>query len=372
MPSGLRTALAILALTAPYASAQELPTLQRRVDSLLAVAEGARLAVEAFDDSVRRSRPGVDSAIVGPAIVAFEPELTEMMRQALGPVTEKLRLRFGDLRVSAPCMRYVVRPYEPDQWERQRRLTPTVTLSETTPAGREIASWRNPRDPSAVEDALLAAITGRLLMNRAPDVAAWIGGHAPTDSVTSSEWAEHRMLLISSPTSVGARCHAGELVACKAALLLTPVNDPVMDWHDATTRRRLVISARGATERTSARAVGECEAGSDSACVWVLQHAPPGVVAEPVHSALRLSVARFAIAMGGDGALQRYVAASPGIEQRLSAAANVPFDSVLSQWNQRIRNTRLPSHNLGPGIIMATVLWVGGLGALSLRSSRWR
>ena len=180
------------------------------------------------------------------------------------------------------------------------------------------------------------------------------------------------MLLVSSASSVGARCHAGDLVACRATLLLTPPADPVMDWHDATTRRSLVLRARAAAERTDPRAVGECEAGSDSACVWVLQHAPPGVIEEPVHPVVRLGLARFAVAIGGRGALQRFAASPPGLEQRIAAAANAPIDTVLSQWNRRIRDTRLPSHNIGPGIIMATVLWIGGLGALSLRSSRWR
>jgi hypothetical protein len=363
--------VAALAVTVP-ADAQDLARLRHRVDSLVAIAESARRAVDAFDDSLRASRPAIDSIVIHPLIVAFEPELAGLMRDVVPRVTGSLTALFGDALRNAATQRYVLRAHQPSPSARNRGQPFPVIISATSPAGKERTSWRNSRDPDEISHALRAAAVGTVLTGMSGETLVWMGNHAPTDSVTSSEWAEHRLQLVSSPTSVGALCHSGDLHACRLALLISSPRDEVLDWFDAPTRRRLVTRNRAMADQASPRAAGECEAGSDSSCVWVLQHAPPGMITEPVPAAIRLGLARFAVALGGDGALQRFVTAAPGVEQRLAAAANAPLDTVLSRWNRRIRETRLPSHNIPPLVVVTAVLWVGALGALSLRSTRWR
>jgi hypothetical protein len=60
------------------------------------------------------------------------------------------------------------------------------------------------------------------------------------------------------------------------------------------------------------------------------------------------------------------------IDQRLSSAAGVPLDSLLSVWRSSVilaRPTPVELPGYGPFVGLG---WVLVLGMLALRSSRWR
>jgi hypothetical protein len=228
-------------------------------------------------------------------------------------------------------------------------------------------------DSTSLAATLHHAMTYAAFMAVDPAFFGWTGNVIPGDSLRSWEWANQRLLLVSAASAVGGRCYRGDRDACTVALLLSPASDPVLEWHDSTTRRALVRAHAATARRMDARVEQQCLAGSDAACVMLLRLLPPGTAREPAPVALRIGLLRHALHLGGAGAIERLLAGraeNPGT--RLEAAAGLPIDSLIGSWQARVRETRAPSEDLTIGITIMSLAWATGMGALSLRSSRWR
>lgn len=360
--------LAVLAAAPAQAQTREQET---RLDSLAAVAQRTRAAVEAYDDSVKRALHMLDTAYRGTPVVVAEASIVGTVRGVAPRVMDSIGSIIGPARSRLTGYALVGRVHHAASSGR-RDTPPELLLSIVQPNGAELRGWRSPVDPGSIAASLAHAMTYAAFSISGPSFFAWAANALPGGPISESSWADQRLQLVSSRSAVGPRCYAGDLAACKSALLITPTTDPVMQWHDTATRRQMVRRNGAMARRIDGAATRQCEHGSDSSCIWLLRQFPASSHREPAPAGLRAAVLRHALAVGGDGAVARLLTAPEEPAARLEAAAGVPLDTLLIGWRKRVRETRVPSSDLSVGITLMALGWATGLGALSLRSSRWR
>lgn len=369
----LCTILVLLVVAGGADAAAQTRELELRVDSLARIAAMSRSEVKAYDDSVRTHARAVDTAFAGPPLVTAGREISAETRAMVAGVIDSIRLTTGSAlsRLSGYTLRLHVEKH-PD-WRRPGDTTRELIATMLRPDGTQLGGWRGQSDSASIAQTLRFATTFATFAVASPSLLSWAGSALPTDTLRASDWANLRLLLVSSNTAVADRCYRGDAHACRVALMLAPSGDPVLDWHDSTTRRTLVHRFGAYARRMDQGAVQQCLGGSDSACVAVLLLFPREMFREPTASGLRSGFLRYAVAVGGAGAVERLLitdAVDP--MARLEAASQVPIDSLIGSWRARIRETRAPSDDLTFGITIMSLAWVTGMGALSLRSSRWR
>ena len=113
----------------------------------------------------------------------------------------------------------------------------------------------------------------------------------------------------------------------------------------------------------------KCIDGDDAACQSLLHSAS----FSPLPRDIRASLVAEALRLGGARAYERLIeTGGEDIRVRLAAAAGVPFDSLVSTWQARVHDTRVPSDAMRPSIAAASLGWIVLCLGLSMRSSRWR
>jgi hypothetical protein len=203
----------------------------------------------------------------------------------------------------------------------------------------------------------------------------WLGTpFVPTTRARATERTVY-VQLVTAPSHAARRCLSGVLPACRSALSLDPPGDAFLTWYDAAERRAVVQTFRFYLNRTPNLELysGCVSAGSDSACVQLLNAVPYGVIPPPLGPAPRLTLVQLALRLGGRDAYARLVS-TPGrpMADRLARAARASVDSLVSVWRQetvRARPRPVAVPVLGALLALA---WTGLFGACSLRSSRWR
>jgi hypothetical protein len=108
----------------------------------------------------------------------------------------------------------------------------------------------------------------------------------------------------------------------------------------------------------------------DDACDVLLRDREPLI---PLSPEARASFLGQALWTGGPGAFQRLRAAEKEpLLDRMVAAAEVPRDSLLAAWRSAVLAAR-PSASAGlVRSPLSVFFWVVLLGALAVRSTRWR
>lgn len=347
--------------------------LELRVDSLARIAQRTRAAVLAYDDSVRRIGLTFDTVHAETPTVVADRWVSAQTRAIAPAVVDSVRSTLGDAMSRLAGYSFRAHVEHGVGWGRTRDTTRELVVSAVRPNGAQMRAWRSSVDSASLAASLLHAMIYAAFAVADPDFFAWAGNRIPDDALRPSEWANQRLLLLSSSSAVGGWCFRGDLAACKTALLLSVSADPIRDWHDTTTRRRLVERHGALARRMDARAEQQCVAGSDTACITLLHLFPPESFREPVAASLRFGLVKHALAVGGAGAAERLLTVDTDKPAaRLEAAARMPIDSLVGSWQSRVRETRAPSEDLTIGITIMSLVWATGMGALSLRSSRWR
>ncbi len=182
-----------------------------------------------------------------------------------------------------------------------------------------------------------------------------------------------RLQLVTSRSSVGHRCYAGDIDACKVTLGLTLEPDPVTAWYDATARRGIVHDAQHSAVLDRA-ASARCLGGSDAACIGLIRTSNylVNVTASPAAPSVHATLVQQAYATGGTGVLQRLLANGTSPAERLSAAAKVPVDTLVAHWLRNVRTRGIATATFTPRIALIAVGWILAIGALALVSPRWR
>ena len=180
--------------------------------------------------------------------------------------------------------------------------------------------------------------------------------------------------LATSGSAVGRRCFAGHLSACRTALELDPVLDPVTEWYDATDLRRLI--QRGVIQRgwgTAEESALCIEAGDDTACENLVRDRLEEAVLHPVSPLTHHTLVETSLRLGGDGAYGRMVRSEAAtIADWIAAVADAPVDSVIARWHAEVIAARPARSPLTAATGWGAVMWILVLAATATRSTRWR
>ena len=210
----------------------------------------------------------------------------------------------------------------------------------------------------------------RALMDR--DLQAWIGNYGTSARRPSSFTATFEELA-TTPSPLGRRCLVGDVAACTQALAMREPDDALWRWYEADYRRAFVRSKRWALRPGAPELYDACRNGSDHACDAVLRSASRVVVEPPVRSASRHSFVAVALELGGPDAFARLLdGAGRPLDERLSAAAGVPIDSVAAAWQARVAGAAPQRAGFPATTAASALMWILFFAFLSSRSTRWR
>ncbi len=351
--------VASLAAMSPNAG-QTVGVLSARADSLAREWRKANALAE-LQDTLRllASRAGRDTIRVGALTILVNPTRLPVAAAAsrAWPVIEHL---FGPLAYSLATRPIAIEALDPDTSVEHPLLGNAVQVL-----------WD--LDVSALTQLLLnqvsAGATDRAL-------AEWLGGPLLLDSAADRRNAPRIYAqLVTTPSRAVGRCYLGNVDACRDALALSHATDLLTQWYDPRERRALVTrSYQGYFDRGAELAeYRACSMGSDSACLDLLRALPPGSLVRPLDYAARISVVRFALHLGGRGALARLLAAPNGaISERLSAAAGVSTDSLTARWLTAVHAARPAPVALPPWGAWVAIGWIVVFTTCALRSAPWR
>ncbi|MDQ8155292.1 MAG: hypothetical protein P3B98_11585 [Gemmatimonadota bacterium] len=260
---------------------------------------------------------------------------------------------------------------EPDGRMRESASTTATGADSLWPIAWQEAQW---------------ALKSRATAQLAPELRTWIGAAVPVERPGAIDWVAGWKELVLYPSLPARSCSAGDVRACRVALALVSEADPVRNWYDPALRQvlaqRWLRSFRGNERRVQfsnrtdqVAPVRACANGDDDACVQFLQDRALGAnMVEPGPKVLRALLVRFAFTRGNDSSAKRQAAYAPGatVEERLSQASGLPFDELVRQFAVQLRAPRQARPSRVPARLWASSLWCLCVGALSLRSTRWR
>lgn len=367
----MRKTLLALAIVCVASTAGAQGSSLARLDSLRLKADAAMSRLTAYDDSVRTTNARLDSVRVGPVRMSVETSLVGLASAAAQQMLDSLRPRMGATLERLGRYSYVVKAQRWDEYD-TKKPDSAVVIDVYDRAGPPIMNLRQQFDTALVSTSLRMYAPYLVYRDASPAFTAWTSNQVALDSLTVEEWRSLRLSLVSSPAAVGRRCFEGDVEACALGLQITPALDPVREWYDERDRLRIVKNSAGFANSVDAAAAQRCIRNEDFSCISLLRRYPPERLPLPIPTGARSAIVRFALAIGGDGAVERLLAEAPSPMDRVSAAAKLPADTVLARWQDRVRNQRASSRDLTPEIAAASLFWAVALGALSLRSSRWR
>ncbi|HEX7939917.1 MAG TPA: hypothetical protein VF483_13095 [Gemmatimonadaceae bacterium] len=361
LASFLAGASGLAAQRAP--SSEEFREQERLVDTLVARWRSAAQALRAYDDSVDRISATRDTVRVGSLRILVEPSLRERAEAAATFASPRIDSLAG---AAAKLLetRVLVLHYLKDHGQ------DTIVLAARSPNQNQefLQIWGTFTD-STLGQAVYHNAQQLLSLSVDQQLKNWLIAELIPDTLPTTAWLGARLAVLSSPASIARRCYDGDLEACKVSLKLVSNGDPVMTWFDAASRRRFVTSLRvvSGPNRELAEA---CVGGSDTACINYMRRLEH--LSDPIPPHVRTTLAAMAMQMGGRAGYERMLLATGTPLDRLAVAAGVPADSVLRAWVAKVRDSRLPSQDMTPGIAAASMGWILLCGLLSLRSTRWR
>ena len=355
---------AALPLGAQRAESPEVRAQQRRADTLVSRWRHASRALTAFDDSVALDRAVVDTLRVGSLRLLVEPALR---------VRAEAAARIAAARIDSLAGSGAKRLERHWLGVRFANDSSQDSIVVTARSGNYVVflSMYGVAPDSALGDWIFRHAQRLLGKDIDPPLFHWLREDLSPDTLTAEAWLSTRLAVLSADAIVARQCYEGDIAACRIVFDFVAVADPVMDLYDAAGRRRRVKSQSRQFYSGDAGAEAEdCVAGADAACIAFMRKHPE--LNDPVPGLRRLALATIAMQVGGRSGFERMLTATGAPAERLATAAGVPVDSVVRVWLARVRNTRLPSRDMTPGIAASSLGWMLVCGLLALRSSRWR
>jgi hypothetical protein len=339
-----------------------LEAVREELDSLVPLMRtlGERAKTAEYRERMKRlaeeQRP-VDTFAVGPFRVVALPDQRDLAEETIRATWDELRPLVDGSEDLLESWTFFIHYY----WSREGMFLSGDTLL------RQVAmSRRYPR--SYLLRSAIQTVGNTVMMGLPPEIGAWSGGQ-PRISPSRLPWVARE--LIATPSTAVRRCFRGDLNWCVEALGLNGTAGGWERWYTAEERRHYI---RGSThpygDRETAIWEGCVQAGMDDACDVFLADREPVI---PLSPEARASLLGLALWTGGSGAFQRLRAANgEPLLDRLVAAAEVPRDSLLAAWRSAVLAAR-PS--AWAGLVrspLSLFFWLVLLGALALRSTRWR
>ncbi len=178
--------------------------------------------------------------------------------------------------------------------------------------------------------------------------------------------------LATSPFDASSKCLLGELGGCRLALGLTETSEPLLTWYSEADRRTLIENPGRPSERffpNRATMYDRCVEGDSESCSTFMKDRS---IQPPLPPNVRATLVQHALVVGGDGAYGRLYRAGGTMEERLTAAARVPGDSLIASWRAVLVDSAGHPTAVSWPLGLAAVFWAMAFSALALRSTRWR
>jgi hypothetical protein len=351
---------AVLALGAsPVARAQSLPA--RPVAERFAESQHRLDAISRLIDSVNAA---ADSAAPPLAMVeglvhlrydsSLGPLTLAVLRKAARQASTRVSAVQGDAAVTTVGGAQFVAFERTNPWSHRRQLELHVRG-----AGSQLPFFVSlPVSPPKVAD-YLAQTAANIATNR---LMAGLDhsrlGTVPVAQPATDGWTDLAIWTATATSTVARRCAVGQLADCRR-LLETPTSTARLeDWYDpadypALVERRDWRKDSEERQEIARRCVEMHDAGacSDAAHHMLLPYPVP-------IDAMHESLTALALEKGGPQALARMFAAPVDDIARVEAAAVMPMDSLVAQWQRRVAAAR-PTHGVLGELI--ALLWFATL-----------
>lgn len=212
------------------------------------------------------------------------------------------------------------------------------------------------------------------VMSLVEALSPWLGGRGMINRVVAPADLYRRLVL--EPSAAHRRCASGDGDACMAALGVDSGAEPgeLRSWYDASAARAVVWERANGTSEWDRSDVRACLRSEGEACLQVLDRWGFARTA-PVTMAARASLARYALAMGGEGARDRLGRLDPESKpsELLSAAAGRPVHALVADWAASLKEAH-PRHGSSEerrdrGTALA---WASVFAFLAMTNTRWR
>ena len=348
--------------------AQDLPELERRVDAAVSAWKQSVTVLEDYRHRAGPTRVFADTVAIldGAVRLVTDSEFLPIVRDAGALVDPFIRARAVAATAGLRGTVFAV-------WSDSIRRAEHGLVVSPRVNDREVDVRYAIANAGSLAQILETHLQSRVGTPHTSAFTAWLAGTLPLTPAPNTEWRALRLELVSSHSSVTHRCFAGDLAACKVTLGFITEADPATAWYDSTTRRALVKAASniGNLERHLS---ASCLGGSDSACVELLRtsRAMEQWLAPPGTSLSRMALVQQAFSMGPSGALARLAVRNDLPTEAIGAIAGAPVDSVISQWQRHVRDGGVESEVATSVVALGALGWILAMGALSLRSPRWR
>ncbi len=359
---------AVASGVAPAIAAQTAEEYRRQIEDLEEERDHARRVFYDLVDSIPPRM--VDTIRVGTLTVLAERPYVGLVREATSEAWDRLS---KELKSDTGLLSHQA-IYFPNPGEGMLPVTEDVVLGFSMGEGV---------DAGQVADGIIGAAEKILVRGAGDTIASWLPSPLLLElisagrgwSLTASfHWTY--VALVTSPYSMDRGCFAGRMVACKNALGIGEVDNPVTELYDARERRRIVqnITWSRATVFGMAALRHGCTAlGSDSDCIEYLEAVPRDMLPLPFTLGARRSLVRIAIEAGGDGSYGRLVGADTlTLVGMLESVSGLTIDSLVARWYHTTMAARPTPTTITPALGLSTAVWVFLIVLTATRSSRWR
>jgi hypothetical protein len=361
-----RLAIAACAVltAASSAQAQSVAEYRARVDSLAKIWRPLN-AAESKREATRPAELPAESLRAGNLIVRSDTATDRLARAAAARLAPLVERAYGAS--SALLLRHPLVIASTDN----RQVAAVVTSITDSTGQRTLRSSVYP-NVDAVLDSWARKIEQVMLDQAGPAARDWVGLAIPLDAPRAQDWTDARIALLFAGSKGTRDCADGNVPRCVQVLGLSETENPIFTFYDASERRALIRSYNQVLRKADPARYDRCmRDDSPAACDSVAELIPSDAVSLPAPASVRLSLVRFALQEGGAGAFDRFLAAGSR-RARIEAAARMPVDSVVRQWQETISDTHATSTAIDLTTAVSSLLWAGACAALALRSSRWR
>ena len=359
------TALALRAVVAGAllpadADAQSIPELRQRVAEL----ERTHALADAHADGLERAlAPKVQTVTIAIGYVTLV---------AVGPDAPFIR------EAAAEAERLLADDLGPDG-DVLEGVAILLTLSENGratvgPASRARSTGGQvAHDPVALAALLVEGTYQALDLEYDRTIRDWLVARTPNGNTEYTHQRSAYRDLAASPFAAARACLGGDIGECRRALGLIETTDGLVTWYAPADR---VLMAQGHSPpsprfypRRSSIYDGCVERQEDASCRDFLasSHIEP-----PLPPSMRETLVLEALRTGGEGAYGRLRRASGSVEDRLSAAAGVSGDSLITTWRAALIGAAGQPTSTTVPIGLTAVFWALMFAAFGLRSTRWR
>ncbi|HMU60652.1 MAG TPA: hypothetical protein PKA66_02630 [Gemmatimonadales bacterium] len=220
-----------------------------------------------------------------------------------------------------------------------RRFGASVTSRATIPViqfGDATSSPLAGADTSEVARGFERLASDAIWRHQGALFAEWLRGNVPGVEFPASDRAVIAEELLRTPARSNRACYQGDAAACAVSLGLRVGPDTLAEWYLPEAWPRLATMVGGQLSGLETVSKQQCEqAGDSAACRAILT---PAHVLLPVSVGGRRFLLQEALDVGGDGAFERLTSAGDlALADRLSNAAGLPLDSLLTRWSTAIR-----------------------------------